>query len=326
MMKDARRRRLAAMCKAAAVRDHELVMSLARHDVELTSYVVPLVLPFAPLALATFGPYNAMVHRAVAAADREAGEAMYARVPDDMVGEALLVAIDCGLDREPVRARWDGLAKTGGESWEAFELRRLARTDLDVAFGRELARDSHDDDASLAVAARLAQVDPDRALARAHQLGPDCYHQSWLLGCVRGAGAQTTDLVDAWIEHLSHHTYHPYGFFRVVLECCLRLGDAERVERLCERGGPTGWQIAHAARWDLGRSPNRTELLEALLARYRPGCVSARGRERTGLTTVGMCVTRPAWLELEAPHPIETLSIVAALGADGPAWSDDALP
>jgi hypothetical protein len=322
-----RRRRLAAMCKAAAVHDHELVMTLARGDQELSTYVVPLVLPFAPLALATFAPDNLMVLRAVAAVDRDAGNAMLARIPDDLVGHALLVAMDAGLDAEPLHERWRSLAKPDDPKHQALEIRRLARTDLDVALGREAELESHDDDVSLAVAARLAKVEPVLAIRHATELGPDCYHQGWLTGCVRGAGIEAADLLDTWIEHLSPATYHPYAFFGVVLEASMRLGDAERVRRVCERGGPMGWQIAHAARWELGRSPNRAELLEALLARYRPGCVSARGRERSGgPLTVGMCVTRPQWLELERPHPVETLSIVAALGTDGPAWGDDALP
>jgi len=187
--------------------------------------------------------------------------------------------------------------------------------------------EERDVNASLAVAARLATIDSLRAIACADERGPDCDHEGWLLGCVRGAGTKALALVDTWTESLSHRTYHPYAFFRIVLDACMRLGDAEGVERVCKRGGPMGWQIAHAARWELGRSPNRDQLLDALLARYSPGCVSARGRDHAGdILTVGMAVTRPAWLQLESPHPVETLSIVAALGTDGPAWDDDALP
>jgi hypothetical protein len=40
---------------------------------------------------------------------------------------------------------------------------------------------------------------------------------------------------------------------------------------------------------------------------------------------VGKIVYRPQWLQLTEPHPIETLSIVAALGPDGPAWGGESL-
>ena len=142
-----------------------------------------------------------------------------------------------------------------------------------------------------------------------------------------GAPDKAGELVDTWIDHLAPMTYDPYAFFRDVLEACIELGDAARVRRLYERGGPTGWQVAHAARWQLGRAANRGALLDACLARYEAGSVAGRAVDGPGLPfAVGKVVIRPQWLQLTDPHPIETLSIVAALGSDGPAWTDEALP
>jgi hypothetical protein len=270
---------------------------------------------------------------AVAASDPAAAEAMLAAIAVDRLGEATLAAIDAGLPAEALHAKWPniaGIEAAEGHPWRALEARRLARTDLDAALEAEQALPeiwSHDADASLAVAARLAKADPERALAHANELTPDCDCMSWLLGCVRGAPDRAGSLVDRWIDHLAPATYDPYQFFRGVLEACIRLGDAARVRRLCERGGPTGWQIAHAARWDLAHASNRTDLLDACLARYKPGCVAGRAVDGPGLMmAVGKVVIRPQWLQLDRPHPVETLSIVAALGSDGPSWHGDALP
>jgi hypothetical protein len=335
--KSSQRRRLADMCWASVARDHERVIALGAADAKVGAYVVPLVLPFAPGLLAKFAPDDLSVLRVLAAIDPAAAEAAIAKLAINttpiVIGEATLLAIDAGFDPAPLLARWPKLDEAGDDTahlWRAFEVRRLARTDLEAAF--ELERKlpdlwKRDDDASYAIAARLAKADPDRALARAAELGPDLYHVGWLNGCVRGAPDRAGALVDAWIDDFTASTYDPYGFFRAILIACIELGDPARVRRLCQRGGPNGWQIAHAARWNLGRAANRVALLHACLAPYPAGFVAGRAVDQLGFSmAVGKVVIRPQWLQLARPHPVETLSLVAALGPDGPMWDDDVLP
>jgi hypothetical protein len=143
---------------------------------------------------------------------------------------------------------------------------------------------------------------------------------------VRGGVPEAGAVVDEWIAQLGPDAYNPHFYFRGVLEACLDLGDVARTRRCLERAGATGWQVAHAARWRLGRATPRDELLAACLDRYAPGPVSGRAVERHAPFGVGNVVIRPGWLDFSEPHPVETLSVVAALGADGPAWEWDRLP
>jgi hypothetical protein len=82
----------------------------------------------------------------------------------------------------------------------------------------------------------------------------------------------------------------------------------------------TGWQIACAAWQPLARCPSR-EMLELLYERHAPSFVAGRAVARGAIPlAAGKVSIQPAWLDFKDPHPIETLAMVVALGADGPPW------
>ena len=290
-------------------------------------------------------PASVDLVRALAPADPAACAALIEGTADRSLAarfaaEAALAADDAGLaagDAAPLTAhvaRWEDVDDLDLRGlWLAYEVRRLARHDLDAALALEPRlpeEHAFDRDASLAVAARLATADGPRAVAAAAAHRPDVDHLPWLLGCARAEAPGAADLVDTWIDALGPGTYDPYAYFAGVLDACLELGDADRARRLLAAGGPTGWQVAHAARWPLPRAATRgaaAALLDALLDRYPPGIVAGRAGDRSGLILgAGRMVLRPEWLALTDPHPVETLSIVGALGADGPPWGGAALP
>lgn len=215
-------------------------------------------------------------------------------------------------------------------AWRVAEVRRLARTDLEAALVLEAELPdewSNDDDASLAVAARLARSDPARAVALTREKERGLDELSWLRGCVRTRAPGAEELVDEWIAALSPGTYDPYTYFRGVLESCLELGDVARTGRCLEVAGATRWQVAHAARWRLGRAERREDLLVACLRPCQPGPVAGRAVELRGFPmAAGRVVIRPPWLDFSDPRPVETLSVVAAVGTDAPAWEWDRLP
>jgi hypothetical protein len=336
---DSRRRMLAGLCWAAADRDSGRALAIADHDDELAYYRDALVLPFAPAAILARSPTNLRAIVVTGASDRElAARALVAlagqEVSDGLLIEATLIALDLGLDAKPLLDKWkrphDGSDNAVRQVWRAAEVRRMARIDLDAALKLEAELPDqwdHDAPASLAVAARLARSDPARAVALATENEPDLRHMSWLQGCVHGAASVAGELVDEWIAALNPLTYDPYGYFRGLLESCLDLGDVARTRRCLEMAGATGWQVAHAARWRLGRAANREELLEACLDPYKPGLVAGRAVGRAGFPmAAGRVVIQPQWLDFSDPHPVETLSVVAALGADAPMWEWDWLP
>jgi len=352
---DPERRALAALIGAAAERDPERALAAVRAAAPgplVGLYAVALAAPFALAelgALARDGhlaPTAALVRR-LAAVDPDTCAAVIARAgaPElarSLTAEAVLAALDAGA--EPPAAlvagwmRWEDLpAGADRHPWLAREVRRLARTDLDAALALEpslAANWHHDEDATLAVAGRLAIAEPARAVARARELDPQVDHLPWLTAVARARAAGAAELIDTWIDALDADTYNPYAYFGGVIEACLALGDAARVRRLLARGGASGWQVAHAARWSLAAAAARADaavpdLLAALLERHDASVVAGRAVEPGGFAlAAGRMVIRPAWLALAAPapHPVETLSVVAALGAHGPAWTDPALP
>lgn len=257
-----------------------------------------------------------------------------AALSDAVLVEATLVAMDHGLDTEPFLKRWQDPEAiddaAAAHFWRAAAVRRMARVDLKRALELEEALPgqwSHDEPASIAVAARLARVDPNRAFEVAVDIEPDLYRAGWLRGCSLGGAARMGELLDRWIEHLSPMTYDPHFFMMAVLHTCIDQGDRERARRLLENGGPTGWQVAHAAHDALRCSSDAEPFLDVLLDRYEPGAVSARAIERSGPSfSVGKSVVRPAWLDFREPHPVETLSVTAALGGEGLIMDWDWLP
>ncbi len=350
MMTDPQRRALATLVVAAAAHDAARVAEAVRaappSDL-LGIYAVSVAAPFALRELVALVSddrvsANAMLLRRLAPVDPTACAALIERTGDAALaasfsGQAVLAAEDAGADAGPLAARWqrweDLTDRDARHTWLAFEVRRLARRDLGAALALEprLAEDwVRDDDATLAVAARLARADAPRALALARERGCATDYLPWLSGCALGGAPGAGDLVDEWIAAFGPHQYDPYAYFCGVLEACFALRDVERTRALLAAAGATGWQVAHAGRWALSEAARRGDvsaLLAACLERYPAGIVAGRAGER-GLPMfgAGRMVLRPAWLELGDPHPIETLSIVAALGADGPTWNDSSLP
>ncbi len=292
-----------------------------------------------PAALLAKAPQHlGAIVRAMAADEALATEHLTAMaeadIRDPVLVEATLVAMDHGLDPEPFLKRWRDPDTIDDEKkahfWRAAEVRRTARVDLKRALELEEALPglwSHDEHASIAVAARLARVDPGRAFERAIDIEPDLDQMGWLRGCSLGKAARMGELLDRWIEHLGPMTYDPHFFMLGVLETCIEQGDPVRARRLLENGGPTSWQVAHAAHDALARCSDPEPFLEVLLDRYEPGAVAGRAVERHGFPlAAGKVVIRPAWLDFHEPHPVETLSVTAALAGQGPIWSWDWLP
>jgi len=251
----------------------------------------------------------------------------------DVIAYALL-AMDRGVDASPLLDRWKKPEAVDDQDiahmWRAAEVRRLARVELDAALTLEeaLPRNwSNDREASMAVAARLARVDPETAFERAVALGADYDHVGWFEGCIAAKIPRAGTLIDAWIRELGPYTYDAYFYATAILEACIELGDQARARACLETGGFTGWQVAHAARWALARAPEPVRFLDVLLDRYDPGCVSGRAYEPRGLNLGrGKGVMHPEWLDFFDPHPVETLSIIASLGERNPLWFADWLP
>ncbi len=335
---DPDRQRVAALCRAAADGDIDRALRLGEpeHVAGIRNAVLTRVDPVALLPVAP-KYLSAIVRAAETDADLadQALEALAdAELSDGALVEATLVAMDRGLDPAPFAKRWKDPAQLSDDEeahfWRAAEVRRLSRVDLKAALEAERALPGewkHDEHASMAVAARLARVDPRRAVEHARELGPDLDHFGWLRGCIVGGAEAREALLDEWIAHLSPMTYDPYFFLKAVVEACIELGDPERLRRTLEAGGPTGWQVAHAARWALARAEEPERFLDVLLDRYPPGFVAGRAVEPRGMSfAAGKCVIRPPWLDFSEPHPVETLSIVAALGGKGSIWEWDWLP
>lgn len=332
---DPDRARIAALCAARVKGDGAELLRLGQPE---QAHLVrnTLLASVDPAALLEVAPTHL---GAIVRAEDELAEAKLmamadADLSDSVLVEATLVAMDRGLDPAPLRERWKDPASVDGDDaahfWRAAEVRRLARVDLKAALAaeRELPMAwMHDEQASMAVAARLARVDPRRATERARELGPDLDHVGWLRGCIAGGAAEREALLDEWIEHLSPMTYDPYFFMKAVVEVSIELGDPDRLRRCLQAGGPNGWQVAHAARGALARSEDPARFLDVLLDRYPVDFVAGRALEPRGMGfAAGKCVVRPPWLDFAEPQPVEILAIVATLGAPGPAWEWDWLP
>ncbi|HEX7702223.1 MAG TPA: hypothetical protein VF403_15905 [Kofleriaceae bacterium] len=250
------------------------------------------------------------------------------RAQPTFAGAALLLAEAAGVAVPGLDERWRDFQAIDASdedraAWRAFAIRRIARTDAAAAYALyddEETPEEWDDGVTFA----LAKADPVRGRAMLRELGPVVDHAGWLRGCVAGdSGADTLALVDEWIAGLDPITYHPYAYFEVVLDACLVLGDVARTRTLLAKGGPTGWQVATAAHHGLAATTgDRAALLAALYERVTPGIVAGRAVARGGFPLgAGKMVIQPAWLDFATPHPIETLAIVVALGADNPRWS-----
>ncbi|MCA9639958.1 MAG: hypothetical protein KC492_04660, partial [Myxococcales bacterium] len=238
-----RRGLLAELCCAAAARDSERLLAVSDRDEQLTYYRDALLLPFDAPRVLTRSPQNLHAIVLTAASDRGLAERHLAELadqdlPDGLLVEATLVALDLGLDAKPLLRKWQvPRGNDEGERchlWRAAEVRRTVRTDLEAALALEVELPAgwrHDDDASLAVAVRLARSDPARAVAIAKEMEADLRHMSWLRGCARESAPGAGELVDEWISAFNSGTYDPYGYFSGVLESCLCLGDVTRTTR-----------------------------------------------------------------------------------------------
>lgn len=249
------------------------------------------------------------------------------RAQPTFAGAALLLAEAAGVAVPGLEERWRDFQAIDASdedraAWRAFAVRRLARTDAAAAYALyddEETPEDWDDGVTFA----LAKADPVRGRAKLRELGPEVDHAGWLRGCATHADADTLALVDEWIVALGPLTYHPYAYFEVVMDACLRLGDVGRTRTLLAKGGPTGWQVATAAHHGLAETArDRAALLAALYERATPGIVAGRAVARGGFPLgAGKMVIQPAWLDFATPHPIETLAVVVALGADNLRWS-----
>jgi len=253
--------------------------------------------------------------------------AVVERAQPTFAGAALLLAEAAGVAVPGLDERWRDFQAIDASdedraAWRAFAIRRVARTDAAAAYALyddEETPEDWDDSVTFA----LAKADPVRGRAKLTELGPVVDHAGWLRGCVAGdTGPDTLALVDAWIAALGPATYHPYAYFEAVLDACLALGDVERTRTLLAKAGPTGWQVATAAHHGLAATTgDRAALLGALYERVAPGIVAGRAVARGGFPLgAGKMVIQPTWLDFTTPHPIETLAIVTALGADNPHW------
>lgn len=239
-------------------------------------------------------------------------------------GEARLLAEHAGLDATRFEWRdWRVLADDAdANEWRALEIRRLASVDLEAAVALEASHAAEvgtDEVASEAVARALARHDPARLWARLDTV-PIADDAGWLAGALGLAGIEA--VIDRWIDAIGPSMYDPWAHFAAVLGACIELDDAARVRRCIAAGGPTGWQLAVAARTALARSPHPAAMLAVLYERAPAGIVSSRAVGH-GMMPVaaGKVVMQPAWLAFSDPHPVETLAIVAALGPDTPRWS-----
>lgn len=164
-------------------------------------------------------------------------------------------------------------------------------------------------------------MDPARALAKLRTFDPIVDYAGWLAGVIRARVDGAAEVVDVWIDAIGPLTYDPYAHFAEALAACIELADVERTRRCIAKAGPTGWQLACAARDALARTTAREQLLAACYERVPPGVVAGRGIPFGAFPfAVGKVVLQPAWLAFTEPHPIETLAVVAALGDDSPRW------
>ncbi|MEO8843333.1 MAG: hypothetical protein ABI591_12885 [Kofleriaceae bacterium] len=249
------------------------------------------------------------------------------RAQPTFAGTALVLAEAAGVAVPGLEERWrdfQAIDATDEDraAWRALAICRTARTDAAMAYALYDDEDTPGDwDDGVTFA--LAKADPVRGRATLRELGPVVDHAGWLRGCATHADADTLALVDEWIEALGPATYHPYAYFEIVLDACLALGDVERTRTLLAKAGPTGWQVGCAAHHALAETTgDRAALLAALYERVTPGVVAGRAVARDGFPLgAGKMVIQPAWLDFATPHPIETLAVVVALGADHPRWS-----
>lgn len=347
-MADPRRQAILDLTIAASTGDSERVVAAIRTSPPeaaeaVAHFATPIGVRFAARALGELAKQGLVSPQLdLIAALATIDPATCARLVDQVgggtfAGEALLIAVDAGSDVPGLEARWrDWESITDREErtqWLALAVRRAARRDLEEAIALEQRlpeEDRFDYSASLAVAARLAKADGARAIAIARERSPDVDHAGWLVGCVRGGAAGASELLDIWIDALGPLTYDPFTYFSTVLAASIELGDVERTRRCLTAAGATGWQVACAAREALAIASARGDggtLLAACYERHTPAVVAGRAIACGAIPFgAGKMVLQPAWLDFIDPQPIETLAIVAALGASGPCWMMPRLP
>jgi hypothetical protein len=336
VQRDPHRQAVAALAVAANTREPERVAALIRTTAPevadvLAWFATPLAVRFAAaelgaLALQGLVTPTAALVEALIATDTETCLRLVEQTGDPLfAGEARLLAEAAGVDTPFAWVDWR-LATTPEheQAWRALEIRRLARTDLDAALALEELHAGEvgpDHVATFELACALAAADPARALAVLAAFDPIVDYEGWLAGLVRARVDGIAAVVDDWIDAIGPATYDPYAHFAAVFAACIDLGDVARAQRCLVRAGPTGWQVACAAREALARSDRRDLMLAVCYERVPPATVAGRGIPFGALPfAAGKVVMQPAWLGFTEPHPIETLAIVAALGGDGPRW------
>ncbi|MDQ3338054.1 MAG: hypothetical protein M4D80_23055 [Myxococcota bacterium] len=336
---NAQRRAVAELAVAATAGDAARVASLIEGGApevteELAWFATPLAVGFAAhelgaLALRGLVTPTWMLIEALVKTEPETCAQIVERSASPLFGgNAWLLADAAGVELPNVAWIDWRTADDQQDEWRALEIRRLARRDLEAAL--VLAAEhadicGPDYAASLELVQALAKTDPKRALAAARDVEPHVDRAGLLAGLAQSRVEGAAEIVDGWIAALGRGTYDPYSYFSELLSASIALGDVERVKRCIAAAGPTGWQIACAAHAALAAAAARGDahpLLEACYERVPAGVVASRGISRGMLPlAAGKVVMQPGWLDFADPHPIETLALVTALGAETPRWS-----